>query len=199
MKQTMMNRLLLLLLVVSTIILSGTSSAVTQGARYMPDAFTELHPGDTGGAVSLLQMRLSDIGYYKGTIDGNYNDATESAVRAFQEVNRLTVDGIATQNVQFIMFNRGAIGASGASYDDYIIGSPSATEAPRKPKTTKAPKKPKVTEAPRIRYIGNCNTYKFHYPSCPSVSQMNDENKVGLYSREEAISWGYDPCKRCNP
>ena len=48
-------------------------------------------------------------------------------------------------------------------------------------------------------YIGNANSYKFHYASCSSVDQMKESNKVEFYSRDEAINAGYDPCKRCNP
>ena len=53
--------------------------------------------------------------------------------------------------------------------------------------------------SPEAAYIGNANTMKFHRPDCPSVSQMADHNKIYLYSREEAVSQGYEPCKRCNP
>lgn len=48
-------------------------------------------------------------------------------------------------------------------------------------------------------YIGNSNSYKFHYADCSSVEKMNAENKVEFFSREEAISAGYEPCKRCEP
>lgn len=49
-------------------------------------------------------------------------------------------------------------------------------------------------------YILNTNTKKFHIPSCSSVKQMKESNKQEFTgSREEAISRGYDPCKRCNP
>ena len=48
-------------------------------------------------------------------------------------------------------------------------------------------------------YIGNASTGKFHLSWCSSVSEMNDENKVPLSSRDEAISKGFEPCKRCNP
>lgn len=49
-------------------------------------------------------------------------------------------------------------------------------------------------------YILNTNTKKFHYPSCSSVKQMKESNKqVYTGSREDIISQGYDPCKRCNP
>lgn len=49
-------------------------------------------------------------------------------------------------------------------------------------------------------YILNVNTKKFHYPSCSSVKQMSDKNKQTYTgSRDDLISQGYDPCKKCNP
>lgn len=51
--------------------------------------------GDSGGDVSTLQQKLSEAGYYSGSIDGNYGPDTEAAVRAYQEAHGLTVDGVA--------------------------------------------------------------------------------------------------------
>ena len=49
-------------------------------------------------------------------------------------------------------------------------------------------------------YILNTNTKKFHYPTCNSVSDMSDKNKQEFSgNRDEIISMGYQPCKRCNP
>ncbi len=49
-------------------------------------------------------------------------------------------------------------------------------------------------------YILNTNTMKFHLPTCSSIKQMNEENKQEYTgSREDVISQGYEPCKRCNP
>lgn len=51
-----------------------------------------------------------------------------------------------------------------------------------------------------VTYICNTNTGKFHYPSCSSVKQMSEKNKLAVTgSREEVINQGYVPCKRCNP
>lgn len=50
------------------------------------------------------------------------------------------------------------------------------------------------------QYVANTNTGKFHYPSCSSVDQMKNKNRwdyTGM--REDLISMGYVPCKRCNP
>ena len=65
---------------------------------------------------------------------------------------------------------------------------------------TKEPQKTPKPEEEKIRYIGNKNSYIFHYPYCPSVEQMKEKNKRPLKcTRDEAISKGYSPCGRCNP
>ena len=48
-------------------------------------------------------------------------------------------------------------------------------------------------------YIGNKKSHVFHWNTCSSVNKMNEKNKVGLASREEAIDQGYRPCGICNP
>lgn len=48
-------------------------------------------------------------------------------------------------------------------------------------------------------YVGNSNTGKFHHASCSSVDKMSEGNKVFFSSRDDAVSQGYVPCKRCNP
>lgn len=51
-----------------------------------------------------------------------------------------------------------------------------------------------------VTYILNRNTKKFHRPTCSSVSDIKESNKVYSYdSREAVIAQGYAPCKRCNP
>ena len=54
---------------------------------------SSLKKGSTGSAVKTLQRRLRDLGYYSGSIDGDFGDSTAAAVRAFQKANGLDVDG----------------------------------------------------------------------------------------------------------
>ncbi|MBR6120374.1 MAG: hypothetical protein IKQ04_08670 [Oscillospiraceae bacterium] len=52
----------------------------------------------------------------------------------------------------------------------------------------------------QVRYVANTNTKKFHTPSCSSVTDMKESNKLYFTgSREELIAQGYEPCKRCKP
>ncbi|MCL1964998.1 MAG: peptidoglycan-binding protein [Firmicutes bacterium] len=56
-----------------------------------------LRKGSTGTAVRQLQQRLKDLGYYTGSVDGDFGAGTESALRAFQKQNGLTADGVVGQ------------------------------------------------------------------------------------------------------
>ena len=90
--------------------------------------------------------------------------------------------------------------------DGYKIGYQAAlvVHSTPTPKPTATPRKTavaqvRVTPAPAVAYIGNKRSDIFHKPTCSSVRQMNESNKVPLYSRAEAIDRGYRPCQRCNP
>lgn len=54
-----------------------------------------LKKGATGSAVTDLQKKLKALGYYKGSADGDFGEATETAVKAFQQQMGLSVDGVA--------------------------------------------------------------------------------------------------------
>ena len=50
-------------------------------------------PGDSGSAVKKVQSRLKKLGYYSGSIDGDYGNGTKTAVTKFQKRNGLTANG----------------------------------------------------------------------------------------------------------
>lgn len=49
--------------------------------------------GFSGAHVKLVQRLLSDMGFYKGSIDGDAGDGTISAIKAFQKSKGLAQDG----------------------------------------------------------------------------------------------------------
>lgn len=51
--------------------------------------------GSRGNEVRRIQTKLKQLGYYKGSVDGIYGKATQSAVIAFQKNCGITADGIA--------------------------------------------------------------------------------------------------------
>ncbi len=59
----------------------------------IPGASATLKPGSSGPAVLALQQRLSALGYWLGTPDGTYGDATEQAVWALQKAAGISRSG----------------------------------------------------------------------------------------------------------
>ncbi len=70
--------------------------------------------GSSGSGVRALQTKLRQLGFYSGTIDGDYGAGTTAAVKAFQRANYLTADGVAGGNTLSIMYGDNAISASQA-------------------------------------------------------------------------------------
>ena len=95
-----------------------------------------LQKGFTGSdAVRAVQKRLKELGYYKGSADGDFGPATEEAVIAFQKANGLTADGKVGEKTLAKMNAKNVVSAKEAN----------ATAAP---KTTTKPTA-KVTNTPR--------------------------------------------------
>ena len=110
---------------------------------------SSLKNGSKGSAVKSLQQRLKELGYYSGSVDGDFGDATEAAVRAFQKQNGLTVDGKAGTKTITKLNSSSAVRA------------PSATATPT-PKKTATPT-PRKTTAPTPRATSTPNLSKDIY------------------------------------
>ena len=66
--------------------------------RRFANAYAEMTPlekGANNNQVLVMQRRLKDYGYFSGTCDGVFGDATRMAVESFQMVNGLRVTGVA--------------------------------------------------------------------------------------------------------
>ncbi len=66
-------------------------------------AYVVLKLGMKGDMVKTLQKALQKAGFFSGTVDGFYGEATVAAVMAFQSVKKLTVDGIAGPETQKLL------------------------------------------------------------------------------------------------
>ena len=67
-----------------------------------------VYPGQQGDDIKRLQMRLEELNYYHGSIDGIYGSSTESAVKAFQKNNDLEIDGIIGANTLDVLYTPNA-------------------------------------------------------------------------------------------
>lgn len=70
-----------------------------------------LRTGSSGEDVLQLQLRLNELGYDSGTPDGEFGNATQKAVKAFQRRNQLDVDGIAGKETMRILYSDEAVHA----------------------------------------------------------------------------------------
>ncbi len=73
-----------------------------------PTAEPLIRSGFTGESVSQLQTRLQDLGYYTGTVDGQFGPATNAAVVLFQEQNGLTPDGVVGESTRLALYSDSA-------------------------------------------------------------------------------------------
>ena len=84
--------------------------AVTPVAAKPEASYSTLKLGSSGQAVKNLITELQKQGYYTGTVGTRYTTAVETAVKNFQSVNGLTVDGIAGSATQHALFGTVPIG-----------------------------------------------------------------------------------------
>lgn len=78
--------------------------------------YFNLRRGSKGAEVTRLQAALNALGYACGAADGIFGAKTEAAVRAFQQANSLTVDGIAGKATQAALY-----AAEGAPQPTYTV------------------------------------------------------------------------------
>ena len=73
----------------------SAKALVTPAPTSVPTATpaTSLKLGSQGQEVRNLQQKIKQLGFYKGSVDGDFGEATEKAVTAFQKQYGLTVDG----------------------------------------------------------------------------------------------------------
>ncbi len=89
-----------------------------------------LKHGSTGSEVRKMQQRLKELGYLKGSVDGDFGDATETAVKAFQQQHGLTVDGKAGTRTLDKLYSSSALKAPSATQRVTATPTPRATATP---------------------------------------------------------------------
>jgi Putative peptidoglycan binding domain len=82
-----------------------------------------LQQGSTGSDVLELETKLDELGYFPGTVDETFDVHTDAAVRYYQSVNGLTVDGIVGPQTResLGLDGGGGGGGGGQSGEDYGI------------------------------------------------------------------------------
>ncbi len=100
----------------STLKKLNSTSAVKAGTTTNTTTTTTtdgLKAGDKGAEVKKLQQRLKELGYYTSAIDSEYGAKTIAAVKAFQQKNGLTADGVAGSSTLKKLNATNAVAANG--------------------------------------------------------------------------------------
>ena len=79
----------------------------TPGPTVRPEAekYTSVALGDANVTVETLQLALIELGYLaEGEADGKFGGKTETALKLFEKRNGLTQDGVADQELQYLLY-----------------------------------------------------------------------------------------------
>ena len=99
MKKRLMASLLCAVLLAASLTAVATTVSAPLTLRY----------GDSGSAVTSVQVRLRNLNYYTDPLDGKFSYATYRAVRNFQYLNSLQVDGIVGEATYQKLFSDTAV------------------------------------------------------------------------------------------
>ena len=89
------------------------ATATPTPAPITKDNVVTIRQGTSGDAVLRLQERLTALGYYNSRRDGVCMADDAAAIRAFQRMNGLSVDGVAGYDTQVLLYSATAIGSDG--------------------------------------------------------------------------------------
>ena len=108
----------------------GIAGPTTQQRLYGDSSSANRIPGslrqyDEGPNVRDMQYALYELGYFQDTVSGIYGESTFNAVREFQLINGLKVDGVAgnaTLNLLFSIFAK-PVTASTGNFQTLMLGN----------------------------------------------------------------------------
>ncbi len=115
---------------------ANTIAVVTQQPTDTPaPTASTLRKGASGTEVRQVQQRLKTLGYLSGSADGDFGDATEAAVKAFQKANGLTADGVVGKGTLNKLNSNSAVANTGKPAT--VTKKPTITNTPRPTATPK--------------------------------------------------------------
>ncbi len=96
----------------------------------LPTAEPVIRNGSMGEAVTKLQTRLQELGYYADAVDGQFGQGTRNAVTAFQQQHGLVADGVLGPATSELLYSDAAMPA--------VTPVPTDTPAPTQDTTSTA-------------------------------------------------------------
>lgn len=170
-------------------------------------AATVLKYGSSGTLVKTLQTKLKNWGYYSGTVDGIFGSQTQSAVKYFQRVNGLYVDGVvgaktaAALGMTLSSTSTGGSTSSGySSSDTYLLAKLVNAEARGEPYTGQVAVAAVVLN--RVKSSSFPNTisgviYQSYAFESVSNGQINLSPSASCRQAAQDAMNGWDPTNGC--
>lgn len=93
----------------------SSSSSGSSSSKGSSSSSSVLQKGSSSSKVRDLQKKLKELGYYSGSIDGDYGNGTLNAVKKFQRDHKLTADGVAGSKTLSAIKNAKKGSSSGSS------------------------------------------------------------------------------------
>lgn len=100
-----------------------TSASTTTTSTSSLDLQTTLKLNSKSNTVTAVQTRLKELNYYTGNVTGNYGEKTMAAVKAFQQKNGLTADGLAGPKTLAAIFSATASSSTGSTTGSSVSAS----------------------------------------------------------------------------
>lgn len=191
----------LLVAIVAAIILAFGGFTATEEAEA-----AVLKQGSSGSLVRTVQTKLKSWGYYTGSVDGIYGSLTVAAVKYFQRVNGLQVDGIVGEKTAAaigisLASASSASGAGGySSSDAYLLARLVYAEARGEPYVGQVAVAAVVLNRVRSSSFPNTIAGVIYQPWAFSVvndGQINlTPNQTAINAANDAMN-GWDPTYGC--
>ncbi len=107
----------------------ASAQQASSGSGLFSGNYGTLRMGSTGSRVKIMQQRLIELGYLKGSADGKYGKGTRQAVIAFQKAAGLSADGLAGKKTLQALEKSGAGTAGKNSGEQAAAQTESRTES----------------------------------------------------------------------
>ena len=108
---------------------SSGSSSNSSSSNSSSSSSSLLKQGTKSEAVRTLQQNLKTLGYYTGSVTGNFGPLTKEAVYSFQKANGLSADGVAGEKTLAAISSKLKGGSSSGSSNNSSSSSSSGSNS----------------------------------------------------------------------
>ena len=188
------NRIMFAVLLLFAVILVGCIVSVDNVNN---NNITSISQVATTSQNKQIQQKLKDLGYYFGSVDGIYGNATRNAVVAFQKANGLTADGVAgPKTIAALGLNFNSVTSS----DLYLLAKCVHAEARGEPYVGQVAVAAVILNRVKSAEFPNTISGVIYQPwafTAVNDGQINLEPNDSAYSAAKDAMNGWDPSYGC--